>query len=283
MAGSPRPPPRSPLSFPDGDIILRSADGVDLRLHTTLLSVASPFFRDMFSLPQTSNEVQMIEMTEKADVLVAILRVIYPLEEPVPYPSKLALDVYKAADKLQITRVQPLARRRLCAWLQDLQNPLEAWAIAVQLDIPEAITSEKRRFLSADTKACLEKYPDHLEIISAKTYAALIQTKEFAIQLGRRYLFEGFTCLGHRTTSDPWFPVIDCTYCIRFMHFYRVTTEGGQVFRPNAMDLETILHCHTFAKSRKCSHGYEARDASILARLLLKVEKKISTILSAIS
>src|SRR5260370_23068338 len=123
MADNPPPYPcSSPFSFPDGDIILRSADGIDLRVHISLLSLASPFFRDMFNLPQTSNEVQTIEMTEKADVLVAILGIIYPLREPSPYPAELALDVYKAADKLQINRAQPIARDRLCAWLNEDVN-----------------------------------------------------------------------------------------------------------------------------------------------------------------
>ena len=58
----------SPFSFPAGDVFLRSADNVNFRVHTILLSLASPFFHDMFSLPQTSNELQTIQMTENADV-----------------------------------------------------------------------------------------------------------------------------------------------------------------------------------------------------------------------
>jgi len=189
-------PSESPFSYPDGDIILRSADGVDLRVHTTLLSVASPFFRDMFSLPQPSNEVQkVIEMTEKADALVTILELIYPIEEPPPYPNKLVLDVYIAVDKLQITKVQPIARRRLCAWLGELRNPLEAWAIAMRLDVSEAIVSEERRFITADTTACLEKFPDNLKAIPIEEYAALIQTKEDTIQRAWQCILETFTCL----------------------------------------------------------------------------------------
>src|SRR5258708_12587226 len=95
----------SSFSFPDGDVVLRSADGVDFRVHTTFLSIASPFFRDMFSLPQTSNDVQTIEMTEKADVLVAILELIYPLEDPSPYAPDLPLDIYRPPTNLRIFSV----------------------------------------------------------------------------------------------------------------------------------------------------------------------------------
>ena len=44
-------------------------------------------------------------------------------------------ELREAADKLQIAKVQPIARRRLCAWLDVLPNPLEAWAIAVRYHI----------------------------------------------------------------------------------------------------------------------------------------------------
>jgi len=270
----------SPFSFPDGDVILRSVDGIDFRVHITLLSVASPFFHDMFSLPQTSKEVQIIQMTEKADVLLTILRLIYPVEEPPAYHADLVLDVYKAADKLQITRVQPIARRRLCAWLHALSNPLEAWAIAVWLGIHEAIVSEKQRFISADTMACRSPKGDsYLKAIPAEEFAILIQTKEAAVQEGWRYIVETFTCL---LAGPPYYaglPVVDCTYCVRFVHYYRSAT-GLQIFQPKSTDFDLIRDCHKFAKGHKCLRGYEARDNMSLKHLQRRVQVKVSTILS---
>ncbi len=288
MADNPPPYPcSSPFSFPDGDIILRSADGIDLRVHISLLSLASPFFRDMFSLPQTSNEVQTIEMTEKADVLVAILELIYPFEEPHPYPDKLVLDVYKAADKLQITRVQPISRRRLCPWLEDLPNPLEAWAIAIQLGIPEVIVSAKRRFISANTVACLKTLPDYLKAIPIDDYAALIETKEATIQRGWQCVLETFTCLKVRV-PDNLFSVrpstaVDCTYCITFLHHCRSKIEARQILRPKAMDMKTLRRCHAFAENHECSRGFDERSESDLVRLRFEFRNSISRLLFGIS
>ena len=42
----------SPFDRPDADVILRSCDHVDFRFHKSLLSLASPFFCNMFALPQ---------------------------------------------------------------------------------------------------------------------------------------------------------------------------------------------------------------------------------------
>ncbi|KZP24507.1 hypothetical protein FIBSPDRAFT_713764, partial [Athelia psychrophila] len=42
----------APFDHPDGDIILRASDSVDFRVFKLFLSFASPFFRQLFSLPQ---------------------------------------------------------------------------------------------------------------------------------------------------------------------------------------------------------------------------------------
>ncbi len=269
----------SPFSFPDGDVILRSADGADLRVHTTFLSIASPFFRDMFSLPQISNEMQTIEMTEKTDVLVAILELIYPLEEPSPYATELALDIYKAADKLQIIRVQPIAQRRLCAWLEDDDlNPLEAWAIAVQLGIPEAILSAKRRFISADTTDCLKEFPDSLKEIPVEKYAALTKEKETATQKAWENFTAVITCEAYRSGS--------CVYCLRFTHHYRSTIRHAQIFTSRAIDPKIFLNCHTCAKSQQhpCVEGLsKGRESSSFALQRSQIRESLSATLSNIS
>src|SRR5260221_3319711 len=204
----------------------------------------------MFSLPQTSNDVQTIEMTEKADVLVAILELIYPLEEPSPYAAELALDIYRAADKLQIIRVQPIALRRLCAWLEDDDlNPLEAWAIAVQLGIPEAILSAKRRFISADTTDCLKEFPDSLKEIPVEKYAALTKEKETATQKAWENVTAVITCEAYRTGR--------CWYCLRFTHNYRFTVRHAQIFTSRAIEPQIFLNCYTYSEFPQ--HSFPAR------------------------
>ncbi|KAJ7043755.1 hypothetical protein C8F04DRAFT_729023 [Mycena alexandri] len=42
----------SPFDDPSADIIVRSAERVDFRMHKLLLSLASPFFKEMFEVPQ---------------------------------------------------------------------------------------------------------------------------------------------------------------------------------------------------------------------------------------
>lgn len=44
---------RSPFDDSNADIIFRSSDNTDFRVHTSIMSLASPFFHDMFTLPAT--------------------------------------------------------------------------------------------------------------------------------------------------------------------------------------------------------------------------------------
>ncbi|KAI5123489.1 hypothetical protein M0805_008858 [Coniferiporia weirii] len=97
--------PFDDIPFPTEVAILRSSDGVDFKVYKNILVLASPFFRDMFSLPQstenvssTSSEVDaksgtlldppVIDVAESSDTLDALLRLLYPLPPPI-FPGTL--------------------------------------------------------------------------------------------------------------------------------------------------------------------------------------------------
>jgi hypothetical protein len=94
-AGEPAPPEKPSTPFdggPGADIILRSADDVDHRAHTTLLALASPLFADMFSLPhalgddeRTPDGLPVLRMQDRAEDLALVLPLCYP------YPDGAAL------------------------------------------------------------------------------------------------------------------------------------------------------------------------------------------------
>ena len=71
---------------PTADIILRSGGtkaAVGFRAHRAILSIASPVFETMFSLPQPGAEksVPVCDLSEDANTVEALLRLIYPVEE----------------------------------------------------------------------------------------------------------------------------------------------------------------------------------------------------------
>ena len=70
---------------PTADIILRSSGPkiVEFRTHRAILSIASPIFEVMFSLPQPGIEksLPVCDLSEDAKTVEVLLRLIYPVEE----------------------------------------------------------------------------------------------------------------------------------------------------------------------------------------------------------
>ena len=73
---------RSPFNRDDADIVLRSSDDVDYQLHKQILSVASPFFKDMFSLQQpTIKEKEKLVILEGRNVpVIKVSEISYTLD-----------------------------------------------------------------------------------------------------------------------------------------------------------------------------------------------------------
>ena len=70
---------------PTADIILRSAGPkvAEFKAHRIVLSLASPFFETMFTLPQSGTEksLSVCDLSEDANTVEALLKLIYPVEE----------------------------------------------------------------------------------------------------------------------------------------------------------------------------------------------------------
>jgi hypothetical protein len=96
-------PARGLIQFVDGDVVLRSADGHDFRVHSIVLRKASLFFREMFRRPSGSGVYGSVSMTETTDVLNDILRWLYPVDTaPNINSGSHALDLLRAVERLQI-------------------------------------------------------------------------------------------------------------------------------------------------------------------------------------
>lgn len=76
----------APFDDDDADIILRSSDGLNFRVYKVLLAKASPVFKDMLSMPQTHDDVQIVPLTDNGAILEKMLRLIYPIYNA-PYES----------------------------------------------------------------------------------------------------------------------------------------------------------------------------------------------------
>ena len=112
-------PPES-LHTHGADVILRSSDLVDFRVHKSTLSISSPFFSDMFSLPQPPLEhdeivdgLPVVQLSECAEVLLGLITMLYPIPTVIPDSYDKALALLAASQKYDMSTVQSTIRSEM--------------------------------------------------------------------------------------------------------------------------------------------------------------------------
>lgn len=139
--GQPSKTASAPFDEDEGDIILRTADGVDFHVYKPILSVASPFFKGMFTLKQpTAGEVSganraVVDVSEESVVLDAILRWCYPTHAPQLDDITLFSGIFDATVKYGVEEVTNRARQAFRTLIKD--SPQYAYALCCRLEFEE--------------------------------------------------------------------------------------------------------------------------------------------------
>ncbi|KAJ7215014.1 hypothetical protein GGX14DRAFT_496598 [Mycena pura] len=164
-----------PFDSTGGDVQLRSSDGVDFHVHRLVLSLASPFFKDMFSLPQPDPglEVATIQMSETASVLYRALRFWYPGAEP---PAIQTLDELREMLEVLILKydmqfIVPAAKKHLREFLAE--DSVAVFAIACRHEWRDVALEAAKSSLRLPIRA-FESRPAQLEYMTADTYHSLL-------------------------------------------------------------------------------------------------------------
>jgi hypothetical protein len=81
--------PLEPFDLSDANLIIRSSDLVNFRVHKSVLAVVSPFFRDLLSLPQPSDSesvdgLPVVELSEDSELLKSLVSMLYPVPMVIP-------------------------------------------------------------------------------------------------------------------------------------------------------------------------------------------------------
>jgi len=161
---------------PDADIILRALGPPkhDFRVHKVLLSLASPVFKDMFSLPQptlgdsaesTVAEVEIVEVTDPADALDIVLRIIYPFDPPsLDGNFNTIVECLVIADKYDIKR----AKLQLCSALTRMgaTEPLRVYAVASRFGFANLVDSTSSHIILSVHLAGIPELPDDFNCAS---------------------------------------------------------------------------------------------------------------------
>lgn len=155
---------------PDADLILRSGGqkSTEYRVHRCILAMvrfdyasrysvnvyqASPVFHTMFSLPQAESankSVPVVDLSENAITLDALLRLLYPVEDPVFDNLADLGPVIDTAMKYEINVVLTRLRSILVSPIFLEKQPLQVYAIATNWEFEEEMKLASGHTLGVD-------------------------------------------------------------------------------------------------------------------------------------
>jgi len=107
-----------PLDIPDANLIIRSSDLVNFRVHKSVLAMASPFFRDLLSLAQPSayesiDGLPVVQLREDAELLKSLVSLLYPIRTVIPKSYGKALNLLAACKKYDMVRARLSVRSKI--------------------------------------------------------------------------------------------------------------------------------------------------------------------------
>ena len=144
----------APYDFdaPDADVILRSSDGKELRVHRLILSLASPVFQGMFSLPQPTeppSQIPSADVPESSDILQPFIQYLYPRSPPKISDISMWTALYTIADKYNAEVVMDLLKDILIPRFLET-SPLRVYALASRWGLEEEAKIASARTLTMD-------------------------------------------------------------------------------------------------------------------------------------
>jgi len=159
----------------DADIILQTADegfANEFCVHRCILAAASPFFYDMFTLPQGdityADKRPIIPVSESSNVLDTLLRFVYPIPDPAISSFEELTLVLGAAIKYDFVAVVNSLRKHLISshWLQT--SPIRVYALACRYELDEEMKLASQYTLGINLLD--EPHIDDLEFITGYAY-----------------------------------------------------------------------------------------------------------------
>lgn len=175
---------------PQGDIILRTSDAVDLRACKAILSRASPFFKDLFQLPQPAQSeasspsddfhdgIPVLSMTEDAITISTVLQICYPTPSPVLNDLSLVKKLLEAGRKYQLTIISSLGEEALKEGKFLEKDPIEIYAICCRYGLIDGARTAARWSLRLPSTIFYNAYSTELDHISATAYLRLLQYRQ---------------------------------------------------------------------------------------------------------
>jgi hypothetical protein len=187
------------------DTVILSSDNVRFHVLRSILSIASGFFHDMFSLPQSAQDEpssSTVQFSESGHVLDQVLRICYPIPDPSVNSVEAVGTLLNVADKYEMNGVTMWAKDRLKSFHDE--EPLHVYLLACHLGLKEEA--------AAAAKATL-KFPEpNLEEMSEVPAFECLSAPPIQALLSYHRKCRQLAAWNSLTTSFEWIPSEDAYY-----------------------------------------------------------------------
>lgn len=141
---------------PDADVILLTTEidrSTEFHVHRCILAAASPFFHDMFSLPQGDDDlgkrnVPIIPVSDSSKALDTVLRFVYPVSPPTFDTLDDLSAALSVAIKYEFASAILALRKSLVSPRLLQTSPIRVYALACQYEFEEEAKLASRSTLS---------------------------------------------------------------------------------------------------------------------------------------
>ena len=173
----------------DGDVILLAGPDPVSKLtfcaHKVILSLASPVFKDMFTLFQPTNQYEeyqlpIIDIPEPPEVIDTLLRLIYPEAQPPKVPEMPTLAaLLAAANKYKLDSTYPVLRAALKTFLPN--DPFRVYVAACRFGFfEEAMEAARVGNPRSIVSGGIDEAVQHISGIHILRWVKLVQEREDA-------------------------------------------------------------------------------------------------------
>ncbi|TDL26733.1 hypothetical protein BD410DRAFT_742136 [Rickenella mellea] len=267
-----------PPLFDQGDLILRTADAVQYHVWSKILTVASPFFRDLFNLPQPKDQdgIPVVDVSEDSTVIVELLHIIYPVKCQPMTNVELIRKVLGAALKYDVS----LAVQEICGLLATRhsssgEDALRTYAITCHYKIEEEARLAAKATLQFPI---IDVYVEELEPISAGDLSRLLQYRQAAFSVIEPLFHEWITNEFPRAIFGG-----KCSPCVDdIWKEFSLRAKAALREAPHSETICNIRFMTPVYQSKKansyCSHNVHDQWTSIHEYLKTEIDRRIDTV-----
>ena len=169
------------LNLHDANVILRSSDKVNYRVHKSVLALSSPFFEDMLSLPQPPDEeivggLPVVQLSEDSCVLNCLVSLFYPISPVIPGSYKKVFALLAACQKYDMVSIQSRIRAEINRGTYPAPVAAEAFgAYAIASSMGLVLEAENAARLTVGQPLTFESLGEGLRSFDGQSLCELIR------------------------------------------------------------------------------------------------------------